>query len=375
MVLLEGNRRSGKSSILCHLEGSKAIPGWMGIYCSLQGAEGSASGAGVPTVEIFRAMARSIAASLQSLGDETPLPDGTMLPAGKKLGISKSCFNGISEGSAFSDFRDYVEVALDRLSQHNLGLLLMLDEFDKIQEGIESGVTSPQVPENIRFLVQTYPRFSTILTGLLRLRRLREEYWSALFGLGTRFGVSSLSQEAARRLVIEPVKGRLAYSREAVELAIELTAGHPFLLQCLCNRFFDMAAQLKMRSVTVDMVDRAADEMIDNNEHFAAAWDDIGSDRRRFLLALCQRESGSPDPFSFGVIREKLNTYGIELGEDSLIADLESLRELEMINLAGEVSDGHYILKIPLMGKWIERQHDFNILKSRAKSEMEDLHG
>ena len=41
----------------------------------------------------------------------------------------------------------------------------MLDEFDKLQEGIDKQITSPQVPENIRFLVQSYPKFSAILRG------------------------------------------------------------------------------------------------------------------------------------------------------------------------------------------------------------------
>ena len=86
VVLLEGNRRSGKSSVLWHLVGTSAVPGWLGVYCNLQGAEGSREGVGVPTAEVFREMAKSIAKSLQTLGEQTPLPDGTLLPPGKKLG-------------------------------------------------------------------------------------------------------------------------------------------------------------------------------------------------------------------------------------------------------------------------------------------------
>jgi type I restriction enzyme M protein len=375
VVLLEGNRRSGKSSILWHLEGPKAVPGWMGIYCSLQGAEGSRGGVGVPTVEVFRAIATSIATSLHVLGGDTPLPDGTMLTPGQKLGVTKACRNGINEASAFSDFRDYAEVALEKLAERDLGLLLMLDEFDKLQEGIDSGVTSPQVPENFRFLVQTYPRFSAILTGSRRLKRLREEYWSAVYGIGTRFGVTSLPAEAARRLVTEPVKGRLTYSQEAVERAISLTAGQPYLLQCLCNRIFDMAAQLKARSVTLDLVEQAGDALVEDNEHFASLWDYASSDRRRFILALCHREADGPDVFRLGVIQERLASHAIEVDDETLIADLEFLRELELIELVGEFSDGHYVLAIPLMGTWIEKQQDFAAVMSKARSETGDQHG
>ncbi|MEW6663773.1 MAG: N-6 DNA methylase [Thermodesulfobacteriota bacterium] len=375
VVLLEGNRRAGKTSILWHLEDPNAVPGWMGIYCSLQGAEGGREVMGVPTVEVFREMAKSIASSLHRLGGETPLPDGSVMPPDKRLGFAKACREGISDASPFSDFRAYAEVALERLAEHGLGLLLMLDEFDKLQEGIESGVTSPQVLENIRFMVQTYPRFSAILTGLRRLKRLRQEYWSALYGLGTRFGVTSLPEEPARRLVTEPVKGRLTYSGEAVDRAIYLTAGQPYLLQCLCNRVFDMAAQLKIRSVTLDLVDQASKALIEDNEHFANLWDYAVSDRRRFILTLCHRAADSPDPFRLGVIQEQLLSHGIEVDDETLIADLEFLRELELIDLVGGFSGGHYKLTIPLMGTWIEKEQDFNALMSKARSETEDQHG
>ncbi len=370
VVLLEGNRRSGKSSILRHLEGLGAVSGWLGVYCSLQGTEGSREGVGVPTVEVFRGMAISIATSLQRLGTETPLPDGTVLPSGKRLGIVDACIAGIKELSPFSYFREYIEVVLERLAQDKLGLLLMLDEFDKLQEGIDRGITSPQVPENIRFLVQTYPQFSAILTGSRRLKRLREEYWSALFGLGTRFGVTSLSEVSARNLVKEPVKGRLTYSGEAVDRAITLTDRQPYLMQCLCNRVFDMAAQLKTRSITLDLVERAGNALVEDNEHFASLWDYAGTDRRRFILALCHREMNSPDPFSLGIIQERLVSYGIEVDDEKIIADLEFLQELELIDRIGE----SYTLSIPLMGTWIERQQDFAVLKSKASSETEDLH-
>jgi len=375
VVLLEGNRRSGKSSILWHLEGPNSVPGWLGVYCSLQGAEGSRDGAGVPTAEVFRVMATSIAKSLQSLGGETPLPDGSSLAPGKKFGIARACREGIREESSFSDFRDYVELVLDGLAERHLGLLLMLDEFDKLQEGIDRGVTSPQVPENIRYLVQSYPRFSAILTGSRRLKRLREEHWSALYGLGTRFGVSWLSQDDARRLVREPVRGRLTFSPAAIERAISQTAGQPYLLQCVCNRIFDMAAQSRTRSVTSDLVDQAITAFVEDNEHFASLWDYAGSDRRRFLLALCHRADESSEPFRLELIQERLAASGIEVDDERVVADLEFLRELELIELVGDPGGLHYTLAIPLMGTWIERQQDFDALRMKAISETEDQHG
>jgi type I restriction enzyme M protein len=245
------------------------------------------------------------------------------------------------------------------------------------------------------------------------LKRLREEHWSALYGLGTRFGVSWLSQEDARRLVTEPVQGQLTYSPAAIERMISQTAGQPYLLQCVCNRIFDMAAQSRTRSVTSDLVDQAITAFVEDNEHFASLWDYAGSDRRRFLLALCHRAGegtqpswgrtgpgqgvvtprhpaqGRPgqgvvfarhvsdqggEPFRLEAIQEQLAAHGIEVDDETVITDLEFLRELELIELVGEPSGGHYRLAIPLMGPWIERQQDFDAVRMKAISETEDEH-
>ena len=368
VVLLEGNRRSGKSSILFHMEGDQAIPGWLGIYCSLQGAEGASVG-GIPTVEVFRAMAYAIAQGVRKSLGSAPLPDGTMLDATRKTGIQRAIGNGIRVDSPFQDFREYIDLVLSYLSERKLGILLMLDEFDKLQEGINNGVTSPQVPENIRFLVQSLQGFTAILTGSRRLKRLREEYWSALFGLGTRMGVTSLASEDTEQLIVEPAKQEFAYTRPAVELCIELTAGQPYLIQCLCNRIFDDAIARGYKSITVDHIERAVQSFVVDNEHFATLWDFTQSDRRRYLLALLWQERDSDVPMTVGVIQAKMEEAGVEVREESLISDIEELIELELIDRNGSATSSYYSLSIPMMGLWIDTQQDVNVLQSRARSD------
>lgn len=373
VVLLEGNRRAGKTSILRHLEGASAVPGWLAAYCSLQGAQGAGNVVGVPTPEVFREIATSIAKALIKLKVDTPLPNGNVIAAGKPgLGIARACREGISEASPFADFRDYLEVVLDLLAARGLGLVLMLDEFDKLQEGIDNGVTSPQVPENIRFLIQTYPRFSAILTGSRRLKRLREEYWSALYGLGTGISVTALDADNARKIVIEPVKGKLTYSPEATERIIEVTARQPYLLQCLCNRIFDFAAQTKTRSITLNVVEQACATLVKDNEHFASLWDYAGSDRRRLILMLCAQRGSRTELVSFGELQELLAQRGVEISNENLDTDLAFLRELDLIDLVGKIGDGHYQLAIPLMAAWIEQQQDYEVILSRAQNESEE---
>ncbi|QDL39327.1 N-6 DNA methylase [Rhodoferax sediminis] len=379
VVLLEGNRRAGKTSILKHLEGRSAIPGWLAVYASLQGAEGAAKVVGVPTAEVFREIARSIATALTKLGIDVPLPNGETFAAGKPpLGVARACREGIGAESPFADFREYLELVLSVLEPLGIGLVLMLDEFDKLQEGIDNGVTSPQVPENIRFLIQTYPKFSAILTGSRRLKRLREEYWSALYGLGTSIPVTVLDTESARKVVTEPVRDQLAFSQEAIERVIEVTARHPYLMQCLCNRVFDYAVQTKSRSITASVVNDAAHGLVRDNEHFASLWDyaalgpEAGRHRRQLILLLCARSFKQGTHIGFGTLHEQLAQVGVDVEDEPLDADLSYLRELELIEFSGEIGDGEYRLAIPLMADWIEQQQDADVVASRARTEAEE---
>ena len=375
VVLLEGNRRAGKTSILKHLEGKSAIPGWLAVYSSLQGAEGAKDAVGVPTVEVFRSMAGSIASAVSRQGMEVPLPNGTTIPKGKPaLGIAKACREGISPDSPFEDFREYLQIVLDVLQPANLGILLMLDEFDKLQEGIDNHVTSPQVPENIRYLIQNVPRFSAILTGSRRLKRLREEYWSALYGLGTSLQVTALDVASARKVVTEPVAGRLTYSNEAVEKILEATARQPYLIQCLCGRIFDDSVQTKSRSITLGKVESIATSLVRDFEHFASVWDyasrgpETGRQRRQLVLCLLADAYGQRAPIPFAELSEQLDQIGVEVSADALDVDLSHLRELELVDFV----DGSYRLAVPLMAEWIGQHKDMDAIVAHARAEAED---
>lgn len=383
VVLLEGNRRAGKTSILKHLEGKDIIPGWLSVYCSLQGVGGASNVAGVPSVEVFRGMARSIATALNKNSIDLPLPDGNMIPGGaRQLGtgrlILKACREGISEATPFVDFSVYLDDIDKVLAPLKLGLVLMLDEFDKLQEGIDSGITSPQVPENIRYLIQNNPRFSAILTGSRRLKRLREEYWSALFGLGTSIPVTALDKLNASKVVIEPVRDRLVFAPDAVDLVLQLTAMHPYLLQCLCNKVFDFAIETRSKNITASFIDNCAKELARDNEHFATLWDYAGQGpatghyRRQLVLMLCTQSYRNSESLSFGSLQELLTQNGVDMHEEALDKDLAYLRELELINYSGQLDGGEYRLAIPLMAEWIAQQQDINVVLSHARTEAEE---
>ena len=366
VILLEGNRRTGKTSILQQLGKEGTLPGWITVYCSFQDTDS------VSTRNVFRLLTLNTAKALFGAGIETWIPNLPRPEADKpdKYTFQSALDGAFSDGHPYETLARYLETAIDGAKPR--GILLMLDEFDKLQEGIDHGTASPRVPENLRHLLQHQSGLGAIITGSRRLKRLRADYWSALFGIGYRIGVSALPEADARLLVTEPVAGRLRYLPQARDRIVELCACHPFLIQSLCTRVFNEAATTNDRAITLAVVERAVTETVRDNEHFQTLWSYAGSERRRLILALCDRLADEPDAVSTYLLRTMLEKQGVPVRrEGELVDDVDELRELELLDLDKSYRGGSYRLSIPLMAKWLRANCAFDDLVVRAREEAE----
>jgi type I restriction enzyme M protein len=176
--------------------------------------------------------------------------------------------------------------------------------------------------------------------------------------------------EAARLLVTQPVKGRLVYVDEARDRLAELCACHPFLMQSLCNRVFEDAVRDRIRTITVSVVEAAAQEMVQDNEHFRTLWGYAGTERRRVILALAERLTSGPDPVTFSLLETKTEELGIPIPPGERLGDdIEFLRELELLDLDSQATVTAYRIAVPLLGEWIHRNVDFDDLRQKAVKE------
>jgi type I restriction enzyme M protein len=369
---LEGNRRAGKTSILKRLQQTNALPDWIPVYLQLQGAQGQDRRIGLPDREIFYNIARELILALHKAGRTIGVPGvGPITPElpSPRVGVLlRDKLRGeFAKDNSFELLKLIVEESIDAARPKRL--LLMLDEFDKVQEGIENGVTNPQVMDNLRFLFQNYSRLSGALVGLRRLRRVREDYWSALFGFGIVKSVGALERREAIELITHPVATRLIFPPSVCERILFLTACQPFLIQYLCQLIFEESAVTGERSITMKMVDMASELMTDVGEHFKHLWDEAETERRRFLVSLVDRLTGGPDHVTFDLLSETLPLEGFEYSDLSLLADdLDILREQEILTLEEGKT---YRLALPLLSMWIKKHVDALMLRQRAKHEQE----
>jgi type I restriction enzyme M protein len=373
VLLLEGVRRSGKTSILKRLLLPDILPNWIPVYCNFQGGEGSRVAAGLETKNIFSLIAEEIVTAVHRAGYSLNVVGVGLVPNTTSrfefgMNVLNSMRTAFDSDNPFRHLDLQVEAALDAVDPKRI--LLVLDEFDKIQQGIENRVTSSQVPENIRSLFHKYSRLSGIITGARRIKNLRENYWSALFGIGLPINVSALDTESARALVTKPVEDRLVFTPQARDLVIELCGRHPYLIQVLCERIFDDCSKTGAHTVTPSIVDVAAEKMIEDNEHFQTLWDYIGTARRRYITCLINRLSKEPDRVTEELILERMESKGFVRGDlIDVDGDLNELRELEVLTMQEHELGSSYALQIPLFSHWITKHIDESIYLRRAISE------
>ncbi len=210
-LLLYGQRRMGKTSLLNNL--GRLLPTTIvPLFVDLQGPASQAS----QHAGFLYNLARS-------MGDSARRQREFRLPPLARETLTAEPF------TAFDEWLDAVEAVL---APHTV--LLALDEFEALDQALDNGrFSAAAVLGMLRHLIQHRPRFKVLLAGSHALDELHR--WSHYLINVQVIHLGYLSEGAARQLIEHPVEDfALRYTPEASQRVLDLTHGHPFLVQLLC---------------------------------------------------------------------------------------------------------------------------------------------
>jgi hypothetical protein len=333
-VVLHGQRRMGKTSILYHLEqklGSEYIP----ILADMQRhAAVSSTGA------LLYNLADLIQRELELRGIFLPRPE-------------------LSEyaGEPFIAFGHFLDAAGEALDKKGRWVILMLDEFEKIEEKINAGVFGQDLLEHLRNAMQHRPRFVLIFAGCHTLEDMCREYWSPFFGAAQSIKVSYLDEESARQLITNPWDGfELNYERDAIERIIALTGCQPLLLQAVCSAVIEHINERLKREgglvapqVTIEDVEAVSGKALKTSYYFDAVWRELEEGERLALAALAQCQD---EPESWVARSEIERALGGRLSAEELEEALELLKKRDMV-----LTDGRcYRFWVELVRRWVRER-------------------
>ncbi|NES68983.1 MAG: ATP-binding protein, partial [Okeania sp. SIO2D1] len=233
-ILLHGQRRIGKSSVLSQIPNGVGRDKFVFFYFDLQDK------ASLTLAEVLEKLATEIIRKLKLDRDNLELPLKTDLEPNTEIFSEK-----------------FLPQIFENLGGKNL--VLLLDEFD---------VLSDYNPASAR--EHFFPYLQSIISNHQQLfiipvigRRLDDmKNLLNLFRRAPYQEIGLLDEKSATQLITKPAEGVLEYQQDAIAAILELSAGHPYFTQVICFQIFQEAEaedkwQVTAADLNTTIVDRA----------------------------------------------------------------------------------------------------------------------
>jgi hypothetical protein len=204
-VVLYGHRRMGKTSLLRNVNNRLGSNTQL-IYVNLLNLGEVTQGAGEVLLSICDEIAQATNHPAPSDTDLINLP--------------------------YPTFRRYLQSLIQ--SPNSKGLIIALDEFEKLEDLITAEKLSPDFLSYLRGLVQMSPKIAFAFAGLHTLEEMTEDYFSPFFASIIPIRLSFLDRASTRQLLANPSDDfPLDYAPDLYDEIFDLTAGQPYLVQLL----------------------------------------------------------------------------------------------------------------------------------------------
>lgn len=328
-LLLYGQRRMGKTSLLRNL--GRLLPSTI-VPLFVDGQKiALASDYSDFLYNIAREMRKSAAQQR-----------GLILSALKREALAANPF------TRFNEWLDEVEHSLDAQG-YNIALLA-LDEFEVLDTVLSKGrFDETDVLSMLRHMIQHRPRFKVMLAGSHTLEEFQR--WASYLINMQVVRVGYLEEDETRQLVECPVKNfSLRYEPDASQRVLELTRGHPALVQLLCCEIVTLKNEQDSsvrRLARLADVEAAVSRALDSGSFFFAdiqqnQIDEAGLALLRFMAA---HGEGAV------VSRDALVRHRQAEPQDELDPTLALLLRRDLI----EAADGGYRFQVELIRRWFEQ--------------------
>lgn len=334
VVVLCGERRTGKSSILYQILNRRLGDRFIPVFVDLQEMVVANDR------EFFRRVARLIAEAVhldRSFVEGFRIDDEALNP--------------------YHQFVDFLDDVLARIDDRVL--LLLIDEYELLETKADEGRLNPEIFLFLAGLMDNKERLSFVFTGSRRLEERDRRYWREMLRRSQFRKIAFLSENDARRLITEPVAGRVVYGRNVIDRIVRLTAGQPFYTQVICQNVVDFLNENKQNGITMRELDSVVDEIVDHPlPQMIYFWDALSADEK-VVLSLVANRLNAPSERSWAtaadivevVEREKVP---VDLSENTIHLTLEELFRTDVLEKNPFEA---YRFRIDLLRLWIRRSH------------------
>lgn len=156
----------------------------------------------------------------------------------------------------------------------NKKLIIMIDEFTYLYTAIRSGTTSETIMKQWKAITQSEnAKLSVVLVGQDVVPSFKkEDYAKNAFGVIEDIRLTYLDEVDAKKLIEEPLLDKNGQSRfigKAVDTIIEYTSRNPYYIQIFCSRLVDYMNAKKVIKVTEADIKDVAETFIEGGQALA----------------------------------------------------------------------------------------------------------
>ena len=249
----------------------------------------------------------------------------------------------------FGAFQEYIRNTCKLLG--NTGLVLMVDEFERLDDLVKSGKVEEEIYDQLRTLMQFERNLTFILAGTHELEELSSKYRNLVHNIALIREISFMDKDDAIHLIRQPVAGLVSYDDAAVEELWRHTHGHPYLLQCLC---FDLITDMNRRGDGNFIAHGHVENIIQRFiavRNLDALWERCTALDRSILVALAK----TYERRQYGMSRAELAGMFPDCPEAELEDSLARLIKRTLLEKSARASgESEYTHTILLFSKWLD---------------------
>ena len=266
-VMVFGQKRSGKSSVLFHLkkllqEDKDLLILDLENIATILGEDSNQDEHSRTTLldQILKSILTELKYAIEDRVDEGFTTLGLHIPSDQEFYAHPNPLQNF--GDIFKNFQRQVSKQRD---WRGVRVVLLIDEFQYIYARIVAGKIPESFMQNWKALLQAN-YFNAVLVGQDVMPKFKAQFPNE-FGTTQDERVTYLKPDDARRLIDEPIRiggrqGDSRYREQAIERILDLTAGSPFYIQIICNRLIEYMNVKHAGLVTEADVEQVKNELI-----------------------------------------------------------------------------------------------------------------
>jgi Cdc6-like AAA superfamily ATPase len=339
VIFLHGNPGSGKTSILKQIVNSSGLLGknYVPIYLD------SRKYMGLNVDDLSFSLYKDIAENLNQRGYRIT-PADFFRERRKKDNITTL---------------HMILLSVDSYLKEEEVLVVIFDELDNLLEGIEHETISSLI-HYFQNIEKSWSNYGLILAGDRRLTTLTSsEPLNEFLKMAAEIDLEEvLDEKAIKKLITEPLKNKLIFDEQAIEKIIWYCGKNLYFQQLICYYLVIHLNQQKRNHCPLRDVDHVIQQISGGSIlEFSYAWENKLAIGAKLIASALADESVTEKGNNFYFL--KTNSLLDDVFGKSLEYEIEKLKNFGHLTKMEKRRFTEFPFKIPLYGKWIQREHPF----------------